>query len=528
MSRMYCIVWQCNVFIDCNRLHATSGVTGGLIHMLNHFGHRALMSPGALFGTLLFISCSLLTANSVHAADLTWGGTYRIEADRIANPDLSSANNTKTYMLHHLVLMPKIVAGDGLTIHSRLDILNNPGFGIENDGTVDSVAGDVIGNGPGRGVGATNNTTDSNAAGNTQRAGTVAVTALYASWVQEFGQLIVGRVPFQFGLGTAFSAGNGMFDHYIDTKDMVAYKIVFGNLSIMPILGKVNEGNVGQEDDVNDYAIEAMYENPETDLQLGVLYQIRVTSYGGNDAPTLAYGGPGATRADSGKSTLIALFAKEKAGDFKIGVEADLLSGDTGIHTAAGNGVSVNAYGIAGEIGYKPENSKTSGMFKLGIATGDDPGSTESYEGYQFNRNYDVALLMFNHPLGQRDFLRTGLVRNTSGTGAGAVSNQIDTEAISNAIYFAPSFQVQAKETLSYGGTFVYALLNKDPIGAGSGTSNNLGWEVDLNLTYKPMERLTWITEAGFLSPGDAWKAGTAGLETKFAYGLTTKAAINF
>jgi hypothetical protein len=226
---------------------------------------------------------------------------------------------------------------------------------------------------------------------------------------------------------------------------------------------------------------------------------------------------------------LIALFAREKIGDISVGVEADLVSGDLGIQTPAGTDVSLNGYGIATEIGYKAENSKGSAMLKMGIATGDDPGTNDSVEGYSFNRNYDVAMLLFNHPLGQRDFLRTGLTRDTTLTnGATSVSNQIDTEAISNAIYFAPSLKYQARDNFSYGGTLVYALLNKDPIGPGSGTATDLGWELDLNVTYKPMERLTWISEAGFLLPGRAWQGGNLNLENKLCYGLQTKAAISF
>jgi hypothetical protein len=162
-------------------------------------------------------------------------------------------------------------------------------------------------------------------------------------------------------------------------------------------------------------------------------------------------------------------------------------------------------------------------MLKTGVASGDDPGTDDVYEGFIFSRNYDVAMLMFNHPLGQTDFFRTGLVRNTTVK----AKDQPDTEAISNAIYFAPSFQQQWKENLSWGGTLVYGLLNKNPI-PNSGTSTSLGFETDLNITYKPYERLTWVTEAGFLFPGDAWKGGSSNFETKFGYGVTTKAAIAF
>ena len=484
--------------------------------------------------SLLAIMALIFTTGAANAADVTWGGTYRVEAVKISNPELSGEKSNKSYLLHHLVLAPKIVAADGLTIYSRLDLFNNGSFGVTPIGQVYSVAGETMGSGPGGPAttpSTTTNDNNSNPFSRTQRAGALAITSLYVSWAQEFGQLIVGRTPVEFGLGTAFNAGNGLFDHYIDTKDIIGYKLVFGNLSFFPMIGKVNEGNVGEEDDVNDYLIHAQYDNPETDLSIGGIYQIRTATYAGNDLPTsnnigtTQPAGTAPIRVDGSKSTLMGIFARRSSGDFRIGLEADMLSGETGLRTQPGNlNVSLNAFAVAAEIGWKPTESKLSGGLKAGFATGDDPGTPETYEGFTLSRNYDVALLMFNHPLGSADVLRTGQV----GSRAGPVRNAIDTEAISNAIYVAPNLQYQWKETLSFGGNAVYGVINKDPIAGGS-TSRNLGFEVDLNLTWKPYDRLSWITEAAALLPGAAWSAGTTpNADPSFAYGLFTKAAISF
>ena len=60
----------------------------------------------------------------VFAGDLEWSGFYRIEAYRIDKSELSDNGRKKSYGLHHLVLKPKIVAADSLTIHSRFDVFN--------------------------------------------------------------------------------------------------------------------------------------------------------------------------------------------------------------------------------------------------------------------------------------------------------------------------------------------------------------------------------------------------------------------
>lgn len=467
----------------------------------------------------LAVSAIAISASIASAADLQWGGLYRFEGVRIDNPELKSDKSEKAYMLHHLILQPKIVAADGMTIFGRFDLMNNAGFGANTQ------AGEFIGKGVGGGT-TPSSVDNSNVLSRNQDSGGLAVTELYMSWAQEFGQLVVGRAPLHFGLGAWFNAGRGNFDHYLSTLDMVGYKVVTGNLFIMPILGKVNEGEVNKEDDVNDYMVHVQYDNPETELSIGLLYQIR--NGGGNDivANSEYMGGVGSTQVANYKHNYIGVFSSQKLSNYTVAVEAGILSGDTGVRTSAGNGsqdVRLNAFGLAAEVAWKPEASKWSANVKAGFATGDDPGTRDTYEGYSFSRNYRVGQLMFTHPLGQRDFLRTGLTRNVAGSSAA----QIDTETISNAIYFAPAVQYRASEAWSYGGTFVLGRLNKEPIAGGS-TATDLGYEVDLNLTWTPFDRFTWTTEVGMLLPGETWKAGPANLDNSFAYGITTKAAIRF
>lgn len=508
------------------------------VYVRNKIVNSSLLMKSILIGGFgLFAGLS----NS-YAADLVWSGNFRVEAVGIQNPELSSAESNKTYLLDHLVLTPKIEIADGVSLYSRLDVLNNSTFGISNDGVVHSVAGEVIGRGPGTGISSSGGTSstdtdDSNALAHTQRSAGIAVTSLYLSWAQEFGQLVVGRMPVQYGLGINYNAGAGLFDHYIDTKDVIGYRVIFGNLSLFPILAKVNEGSLGAEDDVNDYILHVAYENPETELLMGLFYQVRVATFAGNDTPLGGeIGGSGAVRTDGFRQTLVGLYSSQKVDDFKVGVEANLLSGGTGLNSAAGLGVDVNSYGIGAEVAWEPKTGPLSGILKLGIASGDDPDTKESYEGFIFNRNYNVALLMFNHPLGQKDFFRTGLVRKQSGTQTDpavqaaipAVQNQIDTEALSNAIYLAPTINYRSSEKITYSGTFIYGMLNKDPIPNSSSTAESLGFEIDISVSYRPFERFTWTTEAGLLFPGEAWKGGDLKLDNKNAFGVISKAAISF
>lgn len=469
---------------------------------------------------------AMILATEQSRADISWSGNYRVEAVHVKGAELDSNQLTKAYLLHHLVLQPKLVAADGINIYGRFDLLNNAG--------TDNVAGQTFGSGPNSNP--TGNTgpqtganTPSNVFSDNQNVQSpLLVTELYATWTQEFGVFVVGRAPLRFGLGMNYSDGSGLFDHYISTRDMIGYRAVLGNLSIMPILAKVNEGNVGDEDDVNDYIIHIQYDNPETDLSLGVFYQMRTATRAGNDAPNANAGSEVST--SGWKTQQINVFTGQKWGNTALGLEGGFLSGDTGLkQSAGGGGIKVNGYGVAAELSHANPESKWAYMLKGGIATGDDPNTADTYEGFIFNRNYNVGMLLFNHPLGQEDHLRTGAVR-AGATTANSASNEIDTEAVSNAMFLAPSFQHKWKDNLQWGGTFVWATLQDNNFGTVSG-DKDLGYEVDLNVTYKPYEKMRWVTEVGALIPGGAWNAGTAGAtayENKLTYGITTKAAITF
>ena len=150
-----------------------------------------------------------------------------------------------------------------------------------------------------------------------------------------------------------------------------------------------------------------------------------------------------------------------------------------------------------------------------------------TYEAYQFDRNYDVAMLMFNHRLGQADFLTTGLTRDTTKD----ASNSLDDESISNAIYVSPRLSYAWNDRLDLNNTLTYAQLVTNPLATNTGFSKDLGFEWDIELAYKPTDRIQWVNQIGLLFPGAAFKNGTGGtgnLEAATTYGFATKVAISF
>jgi hypothetical protein len=463
--------------------------------------------------TLLSVAVLLssMVVSSANAISIDWKGTYRFEWTQVDRPSLAAPYGSKSYGLNYLSLSPKIIATDGITIVSKFDVLANQDAAYSN-----AQFGQLWGQGWNTGA-----AYQSNVYAQNQRSTNLTVSQLYLNLNQEYGALVVGRAPIEFGLGITHNAGNGAFDHWADTMDMVGYKFIVDNFFFMPILGRVYDQDVSQGNTVQDTILQLQYESKESGSLIGVMQQTRKASLGANDAPNA-----GTKTGEFNVQTMSFILGREWE-KFGFKLEAGFNSGTLGVQSAALEDIKTNGYGIAAEFYMPRKDSKYDLNVRIGMATGDDPTSTGTYEGFQFDRNYDVAMLMFNHRLGQQDFLTTGLTRDlTKG-----VSTSLDDESISNALYISPRVSYAWNERMDLNNTLTYAQLLTNPVATNSGFSKDLGFEWDIDLTYKPTDKIQWVNQLGLLFPGAAFKNGTGtggNLDNAMTYGFATKAAISF
>lgn len=466
----------------------------------------------------------LLTSTQAHALSIDWTGTYRFEYQEVDKTSLDDPGLRKSYILNHLSLSPKIIAADGVNIVGKLEILPN-------DEYPDSQAGQRFGKGPKKATGTSSTKDDSAVAGQRQGGSTINVSQLYMNLNQEYGALLVGRAPIEFGLGMTYSAGNGAFDHWADTHDVIGYKVLIGNLSIMPMVAKVYDYSIAQGREVQDIIWDVAYNNPETESAIGIFHKSRSSSLESNDAPDTALGGSGIV--GSWKTQHVNLYFSRGFEPVKIKLEAGFESGTTGISKTAGSSdeVSLGGYGIALELDFASE-SKWHWSMKAGMASGDNP-TTNNYEGFHFDRNYNLGMLMFNHPLGKYDLLNTAAQRTPNhrdGLGTPySTEEALDDDTISNAVFVAPRLVYNINEKWDWTNTLVWAQLQTNPLAhVNVDVSKDLGFEWDTGLVYKPMEKFMWINEVGFLFPGSAWQGGSNNYGKGFTYGFSSKAAISF
>ena len=476
------------------------------------------------FVILASISCQ------ASAMSVDWTGNYRFEYTEVDKTSLDSPGLRKAYILNHLSLSPKIIAADGVNIVGKFEILPN-------DQYPDSQAGQAFGKGPSKAAtnGASSSKDDSAVAGNKQGSSTIQVSQLYLNLNQEYGALLVGRAPLEFGLGITHSAGNGAFDHWYDTHDMIGYKVLVGNLSIMPIFGRVYDYSVSQGRDVQDMIWDVEYNNAETESAIGIMHQTRTANLEANDAPAAALGGSTGVVNGYWKTQHVNVFIARGFEAVKIRVEAGFESGSTGV-TRGTEGVNLGGYGLAFEADFPKADSRWHSVLRMGMASGDNP-STANYEGFHFSRNYDVAFLLFNHPLGRYDLLRSGAQRSSDRRASCATApcspyssdEALDEEVISNATFISPKFDYSMSDKWEWTNRVTWAQLQTNPLSdQGIDVTKDLGFEWDTGFVYRPNDKIQWVNEIGLLFPGAAWQGGTRDYGKSFTYGFSSKAAITF
>lgn len=276
-------------------------------------GQTMFKKSDRVLAKFLFL-ISVVGASLVQAGDINWSGRYLLEGQYVKNPGLSSDSNEYSFLSHHLILNPQFIAGDGIVIHSRFDIFNNssyPNSGVgEFFGGSDSMA---------------SSTSKQKHSSGELESETLVVNELYLTYANPFGYFIAGRAPVHFGTGLTYNAGKSEFDHWFDTRDLVGYKLIFGNLYLFPMYAKIREGDAELDDDVQEWMLQAGYENLDTDLDIGLMYTIRKSNPGGVDVTTATdiYNQTGSTVSTSSSLDVktFSLYVKKRAGPVVIKLE---------------------------------------------------------------------------------------------------------------------------------------------------------------------------------------------------------------
>ena len=449
--------------------------------------------------------------STAHALDLDWAGDFRAENHWVNNYRMNSDNpqpgtpqgyavggaNKAQFQSLFFRLKPRVIVNDNVYLHSEW-WFGSPAYGFFGDA------------GP---------TQDRNSFNSTfSDGGSVTAQRFWAEVLTDVGNVHVGRAPLNWGLGLVWSAGDGLYDRFQSTGDLIRMVSKFGAFSFTPAAVKYSAGSTVSGSAVSDYAVALKYENPDEEFEGGVNFIRRV--------------GGGLQSFDESTSgdvnmTTWDIFTRKKLGKVELAAESPIVTGKV-------SGVEYSTYALALEGRYAASDAWNF-LVKAGHVPGQG-GDAGKFRGYFLHPNYKLGLILFNY-----QFANFG----TNNLGSGA-TRSVFNAPITNANYlhlggdystskwqFRGSWTyAQARETAGTTGSFYNQWTRRfETAGAGvpNAQSSSLGWELDAGATLKWDDHFEFKADAGLFVPGDFFKyTGTAtenqtGTVAAFVMGIGTR-----
>lgn len=468
----------------------------------------------------LILSALMIWPAVSFSYDFYWTGNYSAEANYFSGVDLGNSDDGgKDYINHHMFLKPEIIFFEGLSFHGGLDVLNGDDNSVPNTSRVGQILGGSI---------SSNESTYSQDVPSPfvqrqfQKSRAVNISEAYLKYSHTSGELRLGRQPLDFGYGAFFNSGQNVFDHFYTNRDGISYKFDMGSLSFNPLLNFLSDSLNG-ESQATEFGLKFEFSVEDTGLDLGFMVLQRHTPQGVNALNPVPGGEFGAS-----KPITYSVFFNRQRKNLSYGFEALAQDGTAGVDSA-GNNISLKGFGVAGQVEWNLGKWNLSG--KLGYASGNDPQETGEVSSVAMHRNYNLGLILFNHPLGDASYDPTGTsLRGRSGSLGAAYrpDRSVDTDSISNASYLAPSAEYTLNRKWKLNTTLVMAWLNETNVAPGGGeVSSYLGSELDFTMDYMPTQNIILSTTVGYFLPGAAFEAsGIFAADNSF--GITTRLGVNF
>lgn len=392
---------------------------------------------------------------------------------------LTHVANERFYSTFKLRMKPSLGITDRLSIHSTFDAFASPHVTKTQEGGAVSgeQANDTTNYGPNVGGGIPTNILGNSAFGHsniTTGDSNFLIRAAFLEYIGDWGILRMGRQPRHWGLGIRYNSGENPFDKFSDRTDTLSYELGLGNFKAAALISKILENNIDSgKDDASLYETYLYWNDPEKDLDVGILYSFLFQ-----------------------KSTFITLntldvFFKKKSKKWRIGVE--------GVNTIGnpGNQKDNDAFqvGIASEVGFDwTANLYT--YLKAGYASGPELNRQGKLTLFAFDRNYDIALIMFNQGVGDIP-AQTGV----------SVTSEPDLNTIFGAYYLNLGGNYKFNDRF---GTNLNYVIAQAPRHFVAGGNKDYGQEFDLSAWFQFVENMKVKVDAGAFFPGMLYRGAPA------------------
>ncbi|MBT3182548.1 MAG: hypothetical protein HN337_08595 [Deltaproteobacteria bacterium] len=445
-----------------------------------------------LISSLCAIVASTIFCSSLFAFDFSVHGYFRNRG--VANDDLDLqrpngsipySNNRFgliTYNQMRLRVEPTLKINDYLSIQSQFDILDNVLFGSQDTRQLHIIAPLVGDQTLPPGAGSFYMTGPSAVGEN----GAINIRRVWADILTPIGKFRIGRQPSHWGLGIFQNDGNEIQGDFGDTADRILYLLQYdiaGSGAITaglfwdiayeaqydPRIDLFNTPMPSANRDAQQYGALVLFDNP--DFSLGALGAIRRRN-GPDGATTMTVRGPTCTDPNDLTNTdcrvaagidgdtfiyTFDLYGRYTNGPHTFKVEGVYIGGKVT------TGLALNAIPFAGLgpgegiIQLPPKQTmqvfmaafEASGKYKTGdewllqtgYAEGDGSPLSNRITMFGFRPDYQIALMMFNMPLGSSPSLYGQRAGGTGGTEYLAGGMPITSNYINNALYFSLGYK---------------------------------------------------------------------------------------
>ena len=281
--------------------------------------------------------------------------------------------------------------------------------------------------------------------------------------------------------------GNGWFfrsKHFGSDAWVVANQT--GNNTVAAVDVKISEGLINTNDDIDAYVLLDVYKLSDT-ATVGV-----DLTMANDPRNTLGLGGAGNTESTNAQN--LGLNFNGKTGPVNLKAEIDIQNGKAKGNDAKFKG---NQIVVQGSMPMDPVTLN----FTVARGSGDKIGGSD-YDGYKTFLDIDPHY--------------TFLYEYKIATAAGAKNTGFaNTTALNVGATFA------ATKSLNIGANLWYLMATEKiaNVKSGSGTTNNVGTELDVNVDWKLYENVSWNWNLGYFNPGDGMgKDAATGIQGILAF----------
>jgi hypothetical protein len=422
------------------------------------------------------------------AAEVQVEGFYRARARGFTSltidPSLDASEGFRAWAQHRLWVQPRFVLSDNVAIYTEVRALDGMAWG-----EAPSLERDPFG-------AADDDETDTDRLPsifsddlrepNVYPADGLPRTSpnlqLWRAWGEvhgELGTFRFGRMPVDWGLGVWQNDGLGLNADYGDSADRIQWDKAFDDVFLRVAV------------EVDSYALATAATRDIVSANVAAAYRSERVEIGANVQLRQSFGG------DEGDFTLATVSASMDAevGNLHVGAELVGRYGGGAIDAVLDD-ARVQSFGgvLVGELA---QEKLTLGV-EIGMASGDKDPTDQTLGTFTFDRDYNVALIMFEQPM--------PLFRDAA-TDARNLDLAISGNGISNAVFARAEASYVLDEDLVAEVAVIGARTFQRS--AGRAGQNVYGLEIDPGVRYRAHEHVDLLGHAAFFLPGSYYRGFT-------------------